>query len=138
MESFQELVEAAGRRPDGRLFPLTRGPAAQAWREVERLANVTPYGWYAMRRAMTDICDTARTELRNDPNEPLDVSGDVVLDAISGHRSKNVRDALYRNSPVGVMTKPKQGTGMFDVLVSAMRVVRRARELAIERADSPI
>jgi hypothetical protein len=49
-----------------------------------------------------------------------------------------VRDALYRNSPVGVMTKPKQGTGMFDVLVSAMRVVRRARELAIERADSPI
>jgi hypothetical protein len=138
MERFQELVEAAAQRSDGRLFPLTRGPALQEWREVERLANVTPYGWYAMRRAMTDICDTAITELRNDTCEPLEVSGELVLDAISGHRSKSVRDAYYRNSPVGVLTRPKQGTGMFDVLVSAMRVVRRARELAIERADCPI
>ncbi len=136
-ERFREILDAAARRQDQRLFPLSRGPLLKAWRHAEELAGVPHFGWYGMRRAMVDLCDLARTELLRDAEDPLDVVSEVVLDAISGHRSRDQR-GWYRDSPVGVRTAPMQPSGMWTVMVCAMRVAQRAREMALARADSPL
>jgi integrase len=138
VEWFQELYAAAEQRPDGRLFPLSRGRAAKAWKKLETLADTQHFGWYGMRRAMIDLCDNARTDLLKNTDDPLDVSGDVVLDTISAHMPGGKRDAIYRNLPVGNRKAPLQPSGMWDILACATRVKLRARELAMERADSPL
>lgn len=136
-ERFTAMMAAASARPDGRLFPSARSTMADAWRSLERLADVPPLGWYALRRSMTDVCDSARDELNRDIEDPLAPGGEVVLDAISASRSPRVRSTRFIQSPVGDHRVPTQPSETWDILVSAMRVVRRARELAMERAMLP-
>lgn len=138
IELFASLYAAAQQRPDGRLFPLSKAPALKHWKKLEELAGVSAYGWYGVRRAMTDLCASAMTELVRDANDPLDLADALVLDTISAHKAKGQRDGRYRDSPVGDRRIPKQPSAVWDVLVAAMRVVRRAREVAIDRADSTL
>lgn len=135
---FREVYAAAQQRSDGRLFPLTKAPARKHWQRLETLADVRPFGWYGARRVMTDLAVTALTDLIRDTEDPLDEADSVVLNAISGHKSPGEREGRYRSSTVGIRTAPVQPSGRWNTLIAAMRVRRRARELAIERADSPI
>lgn len=134
---FDAIMAAASARPDGRLFPSARSTMANAWHSLETLADVPPLGWNALRRSMADLCDAARCELTRDIANPLAPGGDVVLDAILALRSPGVRSTRYIDSPVGGHRVPTQPSAMWDILVSAMRVIRRARELAMERAILP-
>jgi len=86
---------------------------------------------------MADLCDAARCELTRNTEDPLAPGGDIVLDAIFAFRSLGVRSTRFIHSPVGSHRVPTQPSATWDILVSAMRVVRRARELAMERAMLP-
>ncbi len=136
-ERFDAIMAAASARPDGRLFPSARSTMANAWRSLELLADVPPLGWYALRRSMADLCDAARCELNRDTEDPLAWDGDIVLDAIFAFRSPGGRSSRYIHSPVSDYRVPTQPSATWDSLVSAMRVVRRARELAMERVMLP-
>ena len=138
IEMFRSLNTAAQQRPDGRLFPLSRSAALTAWKELERLSNARALGWYAMRRAMTDLCTKAFGELMRETEDPLPNVDSLVLNAITGHRPVGEREGRYRDSPIGERHIPVPQSGKWDVVLSAMRVRRRARELAMEMADCPI
>lgn len=134
LPEFLALYVAAKKRPDQKLFPLTRTPALKAWKKLETLAATSHHGWYGMRRTMTHFCDEALTALVRDREIPLKLSSAVVLDAITGHMPPGEREGVYRDSPVGVEEAPEAGSGMLDVITSAMRVVHLARALAIQGA----
>ncbi|WP_310569746.1 hypothetical protein [Gemmatimonas sp.] len=134
---FAAALEAAEARADGRLFPCTRRNALSAWHKIERLAGVPEHGWYAMRRAMTDLCVTALTELKNEP-DAIDITDSVVLDVISGHQPNGVREAVYMDVPVGDRPLPTRRSTAHKLVMSARVVVDRARAMALAQADSPM
>ncbi len=134
---FQEAVTAARGRPDQRIFPIQRRNALTAWHKIERLARVKQYGWYAMRRTMIDLCIGALKHLRKDPESPLDVDDDVVLDLISGHKPTGIRKALYLDAPIGDRGLPVPGSMGHKIIMSARTVVDHARATAVENFDNP-
>ncbi|MFN8861968.1 MAG: hypothetical protein ACK5ZR_16815 [Gemmatimonadaceae bacterium] len=136
-ERFDVILAAASARPNGRLFPRSCSTLANAWRSLEQQAEVPHLGWFALRRSMLDICDNAHGELTRDTKNPLARSGAIVLDAISAHAPSRVRARRFIQSPVGDECIPTHTSVTWDILVSAMRVVRRARELAMECASLP-
>ncbi len=137
-QRFSEAVTAAMGRPDQRVFPIQRRNALKAWHKIERLAGVEEYGWYAMRRAMIDLCIDALKDLRKDPASPLDVDDDVVLDVISGHKPAGIRKAIYLDAPVGDKPLPVRLSMAHKIVMSARAVVDRARATALDNADNPL
>jgi hypothetical protein len=131
---FDAIMAAASARPDGRLFPRSSSTLMNAWRSLEQQAEVPHLGWFGLRRSMIDLCDRALGELTRKAKNPLARSGDIVLDAISAHRSTGVRSTRFIQSPVGDDSVPTQPSPMWDILVSAMRVIRRARARAMHHA----
>ncbi len=134
---FAAALAAAGSRADGRLFPCTRRNALSAWHKIERLAGVPEHGWYAMRRAMTDLCVMALKELQNEP-DAIDITDSTVLDVISGHQPPSVREAVYMDVPVGDRPLPTRLSTAHALVMSARVVVDRARAKALAQADSPM
>jgi hypothetical protein len=131
---FDAIMAAASGRPDGRLFPRSCSTMMNAWRSLEEQAEVQHLGWFGLHRSMIDLCDRALGELRRDAQNPLTQSGDIVLDAISAHKSTGLRSPRFIQSPVGDPSVPTQPSPMWDILISAMRVIRRARERAMHHA----
>ena len=136
-ERFEAIVTAASTRPDGRLFPCSSSTLAKAWHSLERQANVPHLGWFALRRSMVDICADVFWDLIRDSTHPLACPETIVLDAISSHAPQIKRPWRISESPVGLNRVPPQSSATWGILVSAMRVVQRARELAMECASCP-